>query len=128
MTVPIEDKILACNPLLEAFGNAKTFRNDNSSRFGKYTVLYIDTDKKKVRGASIENYLLEKSRCVVLGKEERNYHIFYGLCRYGTPEMHKKYKMLNNNGKCDMSKFNYLNGSGVYVVEKINDEEFMDDV
>lgn len=63
--VPIEDKILSCNPLLEAFGNAKTFRNDNSSRFGKYTILYLDKNTKKVKGASIENYLLEKSRICV---------------------------------------------------------------
>jgi myosin heavy subunit len=80
--VPIEDKILACNPLLEAFGNAKTFRNDNSSRFGKYTILYIDKKLKKVKGASIENYLLEKSRICQLNKEERNYHIFYSMCRF----------------------------------------------
>ena len=73
---------MACNPLLEAFGNAKTFRNDNSSRFGKYTILYIDIDKKKVKGAAIENYLLEKSRICVLNKEERNYHIFYCFLKY----------------------------------------------
>jgi len=81
-----------------------------------------------VKGASIENYLLEKSRVVSLGKEERNYHIFYCLCRFGTKEMLKKYRLLNGGDKCDMSKFEYLNKSGVYNVPKINDEEFMDDV
>ena len=126
--VPVEDKILSCNPLLEAFGNAKTFRNDNSSRFGKYTVLYIHKVKKTVRGASIENYLLEKSRITALAKDERNYHIFYALCKFAPKEQLKKYKLLNDDGICNMSKFNYLNQSAIYETPKINDEEFYDDV
>ena len=53
---------MACNPILESFGNAKTVRNDNSSRFGKYVRIWIDKKSKKIQGASISNYLLEKSR------------------------------------------------------------------
>ena len=73
----LEDKILACNPVLEAFGNAKTVRNDNSSRFGKYIKIFIKIETKQIVGAYMETYLLEKSRVVSIAPGERNYHIFY---------------------------------------------------
>ena len=65
-------KILAANPILEAFGNGKTTRNWNSSRFGKFTQLEIDDDGKSLCGATVETYLLEKSRVVFQGAGERN--------------------------------------------------------
>ena len=71
----LENKILGCNPILEAFGNAKTLRNDNSSRFGKYVTVHIDLDKNKIEGGQIETYLLEKSRICEPAIGERNYHI-----------------------------------------------------
>ena len=127
--VPIEQKIMACNPILEAFGNSKTFRNDNSSRFGKYTTLFIDKNKKTIKGASIENYLLEKSRVVKLGPEERNYHIFYAMCRYFPKEKLKEYHLIEEDeSSCEMENFFYLNQSGVYSTPKVNDEEFYNDV
>ena len=73
----LEDKILACNPVLEAFGNAKTVRNDNSSRFGKYIKIFVKVETNQIVGAYMETYLLEKSRVVSLAPGERNYHIFY---------------------------------------------------
>jgi myosin-5 len=60
----IGDKILACNPILEGFGNAKTSRNDNSSRFGKYTLMYFGLHEDAIYGARVQNYLLEKSRII----------------------------------------------------------------
>lgn len=60
----IETKILACNPIMESFGNSKTIKNDNSSRFGKYFVMFVDKRTKRIKGAQIKNYLLEKSRVI----------------------------------------------------------------
>ncbi|XP_051659620.1 unconventional myosin-Vb isoform X2 [Manacus candei] len=75
----IEAKVLASNPIMEAIGNARTTRNDNSSRFGKY--IEIGFDKRyHIIGANMRTYLLEKSRVVFQAEHERNYHIFYQLC------------------------------------------------
>ncbi|XP_053317882.1 unconventional myosin-Va isoform X3 [Spea bombifrons] len=75
----VEEKVLASNPIMEAIGNAKTTRNDNSSRFGKY--IEIGFEKRlRIIGAHMRTYLLEKSRVVFQAEDERNYHIFYQLC------------------------------------------------
>ena len=74
---PLEKKILDCNPILEGFGNAKTVRNDNSSRFGKYVKIKINKHSNLIEGAEMYTYLLEKSRITELGPLERSYHIFY---------------------------------------------------
>ncbi|XP_062401319.1 myosin heavy chain, fast skeletal muscle-like [Sardina pilchardus] len=75
----LEDQIIAANPLLEAYGNAKTVRNDNSSRFGKFIRIHFGTSGK-LASADIETYLLEKSRVTFQLSAERSYHIFYQLC------------------------------------------------
>jgi myosin-5 len=73
----------------QAIGNAKTTRNDNSSRFGKFIEIHFNK-QFHIQGASMRTYLLEKSRVVFQAAEERNYHIFYQLCasRYSLPELH----------------------------------------
>ncbi|CAK9435340.1 uncharacterized protein LODBEIA_P56950 [Lodderomyces beijingensis] len=75
-TTGIDSKILQANPILESFGNAKTIKNNNSSRFGKFIKIYFD-DQGGISGAHIDYYLLEKSRVVSQGLKERNYHVFY---------------------------------------------------
>jgi myosin heavy subunit len=86
----IEDKILATNPLLESFGNAKTARNNNSSRFGKWiqiNYLLREEEPPLMVGGRITQYLLEKTRVVVHAPDERNYHIFYQLCASGIMDL-----------------------------------------
>ncbi|XP_073333627.1 unconventional myosin-Vb isoform X2 [Pagrus major] len=75
----VEEKVLASSPIMEAIGNAKTTRNDNSSRFGKYIQIGFSR-RYHIIGANMRTYLLEKSRVVFQAEDERNYHIFYQLC------------------------------------------------
>ncbi|KIM48957.1 hypothetical protein M413DRAFT_438132 [Hebeloma cylindrosporum] len=102
----IERQILATNPILEDFGNAKTTRNDNSSRFGKYIQILFD-GKQEIVGARIRTYLLERSRIVFQPLTERNYHIFYQLCA-GAPLKERKDLGLD----ADVTKFYYLKQGG----------------
>ena len=88
----VENKILKANPVLEAFGNAKTIRNDNSSRFGKYMEVYFD-GAGKICGSATENYLLEKIRVVQPAKDERNFHIFYQLTKAAPADVKSKLKL-----------------------------------
>jgi len=90
----LEQKVLDSNPLLEAFGNAKTIRNDNSSRFGKFIEIDIE-NTGLISGARIINYLLEKSRIIRQAEGERNYHIFYQLLRGGDKALLKEIGLLD---------------------------------
>ncbi|KAJ8295745.1 Myosin-2A [Rhodotorula toruloides] len=101
----VEEQILATNPIMEAFGNAKTTRNDNSSRFGKYIEILFDGTQTIV-GARIRTYLLERSRLVYQPETERNYHIFYQLLA-GAPSSERK-----SLGLDSASSFTYLNQGG----------------
>lgn len=103
-TTPVEEQVLATNPILEAFGNAKTTRNNNSSRFGKYIQIQF-SDGSEIVGACIRTYLLERSRVVFQPETERNYHIFYQLCM-GAPSAER-----TELGLLSPADFVYLNPS-----------------
>ncbi|KAF5194608.1 Myosin [Thalictrum thalictroides] len=111
----VEQKVLESNPVLEAFGNAKTVRNNNSSRFGKFVELQFD-GRGRISGAAIRTYLLERSRVCQVSDPERNYHCFYMLCA-APPEDVAKYKLGNPRN------FHYLNQSNCYELDGVDDSE-----
>ncbi|GCC19991.1 hypothetical protein chiPu_0018664 [Chiloscyllium punctatum] len=111
----VEDKVLASNPITEAIGNAKTTRNDNSSRFGKYTEISFN-NQYRIIGANMRTYLLEKSRVVFQAENERNYHIFYQLCASADRPEFKHLKL------APAENFSYVNMGGNTVIDGINDQ------
>jgi myosin heavy subunit len=113
-TVTVEKQVLDSNPLLEAFGNAKTVRNNNSSRFGKFINVNF-TEHGKILSARIYNYLLEKSRVVSIQPEERNYHIFYQIIQGADAAERKKHFIK------DLEYYNYIN-KGCFQVDETDDK------
>ncbi|CAI0433986.1 unnamed protein product, partial [Linum tenue] len=109
----VEQQVLESNPVLEAFGNAKTVRNNNSSRFGKFVEIQFDKHGR-ISGAAIRTYLLERSRVCQVNDPERNYHCFYLLCAAPQEEI-EKYKL-------DHPKtFHYLNQSKCFELVGVSD-------
>lgn len=109
----VEQQVLESNPVLEAFGNAKTVRNNNSSRFGKFVEIQFDK-KGRLSGAAIRTYLLERSRVCQISDPERNYHCFYLLCAAPQEDI-EKYKLGSPKS------FHYLNQSNCYELDGVND-------
>ncbi|XP_015210129.1 myosin VIa isoform X5 [Lepisosteus oculatus] len=115
----IDERIVEANPLLEAFGNAKTVRNNNSSRFGKFVEIHFN-EKNAVVGGFVSHYLLEKSRICMQSKEERNYHIFYRLCAGASEDIRQKFHLSSPDS------FRYLNrGCTRYFANKETDKQIL---
>merc|ERR1711936_707922 len=114
--VSLEDQIVATNPILESYGNAKTSRNDNSSRFGKFIRIHFN-GAGKLAGCDIESYLLEKSRITQQQEVERSYHIFYQLLQPFVPEMKEKCLVTD-----DIYDYSYVS-QGKVTVASIDDNE-----
>ncbi|KAH7318783.1 putative myosin MYO2 [Stachybotrys elegans] len=110
-----EEQILATNPIMEAFGNAKTTRNDNSSRFGKYIEIMFD-DKTNIIGAKIRTYLLERSRLVFQPLKERNYHIFYQLVAGASDKEREELSIL------PVEQFEYLSQGNCPTIDGVDDK------
>ncbi|XP_026481136.1 myosin heavy chain, muscle-like isoform X11 [Ctenocephalides felis] len=115
----LEDQVVQTNPVLEAFGNAKTVRNDNSSRFGKFIRIHFGPSGK-LAGADIETYLLEKARVISQQALERSYHIFYQMMS-GSVDGLKKICLLSNN----IHDY-YIVSQGKTTIPSVNDAEEME--
>merc|ERR1719384_1168195 len=114
--VSLEDQIVATNPILESYGNAKTSRNDNSSRFGKFIRIHFNA-AGKLAGCDIESYLLEKSRITQQQEVERSYHIFYQLLQPHVPALKEKCLVTD-----DIYDYSYVS-QGKVTVASIDDNE-----
>ena len=114
--VSLEDQIVATNPILESYGNAKTSRNDNSSRFGKFIRIHFNA-AGKLSGCDIESYLLEKSRITQQQEVERSYHIFYQLLQPHVDTMKAKCLLTD-----DIYDYQFVS-QGKVAVASIDDNE-----
>jgi myosin heavy subunit len=114
--VSVEKQILDSNPLLESFGNAKTLRNNNSSRFGKFMEVNFDR-KNNIKGCNVVAYLLEKSRVVKQTPNERNYHAFYMLIEGASKEMRREFDLK------PAEQFFYLSQSGCTTIPRRSDKQ-----
>ncbi|CAL2045718.1 unnamed protein product [Caenorhabditis brenneri] len=121
-TTTIEARVLASNPIMESIGNAKTIRNDNSSRFGKFIQINFCERGKRIVGAEMKTYLLEKSRLVFQAPGERNYHIFYQLC---AARNHSVLKDLHL-GPCE--SYSYLTQGGDSRIPGVDDKADFDEL
>jgi len=129
---PVVNRVLQSNPLLEGFGNAKTVRNDNSSRFGKYTQLQFDQSESvkgvidrskstcKLAGSKCEAYLLEKNRITSHESKERTYHIFYQII--SAPEA-QKVSYWSGMAGTKFDSFKYVGNTDTLKIEKKTDAE-----
>ncbi|KAI3647637.1 hypothetical protein MP228_007858 [Amoeboaphelidium protococcarum] len=117
----VQDQIMDASPILEAFGNAKTVRNDNSSRFGKFLEVQFSSDGS-IAGALTLQYLLEKSRIVFQAADERNYHIFYDLILGATDQERKVLQLTKPQD------YRYLKQSGCYTLKNVSDVDSMKEV
>ena len=117
----VMDKVLQSNPILEAFGNAKTVRNDNSSRFGKFVELHFNRSGNLI-GGFLRTYLLEKVRIVGQQVGERNYHIFYQIAKGGKDEESKRWCLPA------LKEIKYANQGGVFDLAHIDDTDDFNDV
>ncbi|XP_017922901.1 myosin-11 isoform X1 [Manacus vitellinus] len=115
----LEKQLLQANPILEAFGNAKTVKNDNSSRFGKFIRINFDVTGYIV-GANIETYLLEKSRAIRQAKDERTFHIFYYLIAGASEQMRNDLLLEGFNN------YTFLSGGYVPIPSQQDDEMFQE--
>lgn len=109
MTTSVEQQVLDSNPILESFGNARTIRNDNSSRFGKYIDIRF-SQNGRLTGASIDTYLLEKVRLIRQAEGERNFHVFYQLLEAATEQERDEYFL----GDMQLEDFALVNQSGTF--------------
>lgn len=114
----IQSKILKASPILEAWGNAKTLRNNNSSRFGKFIEIWFD-GSCTITGSSNTTYILEKSRVVFQEKDERNYHVFYQLLKGAAPSLLEELEI--DTIAAQPESATYINQSGCIAIENVDD-------
>jgi len=115
----LELQLLQANPILEAFGNAKTVKNDNSSRFGKFIKITFDVSGY-ISGANIETYLLEKARVIRQALAERTFHIFYQMLYGATKEMKEKFLLE------DINEYPFISNGHESIAGQDDSQDFLD--